>query len=113
MTRDESISKIVTVAQLEDDGKKALLNIVTAALDAAELRGRNSKNVLTCIFCGHAYPPGSPTHGADVLTEHVKVCEAHPMAKYRHALEAIARNTSGREPLAAAFAKGVLSDKEA
>ncbi len=24
--------------------------------------------VLTCVYCGHAYPPGSPEHGAEVLT---------------------------------------------
>jgi hypothetical protein len=35
--------------------------------------------VLTCVYCGHAYPPGSPEHGAEVLTEHIKVCEKHPM----------------------------------
>lgn len=34
---------------------------------------------LTCVYCGHEYPPGSPSHGADVLTEHIKVCEKHPM----------------------------------
>lgn len=35
--------------------------------------------VLTCVYCGHAYPPGSPEHGAEVLTEHIKACEKHPM----------------------------------
>ncbi len=35
--------------------------------------------VLTCVYCGHAYPPGSPEHGSEVLTEHIKVCEKHPM----------------------------------
>ena len=34
---------------------------------------------LTCVYCGHAYPPGSPEHGAEVLTEHIKTCEKHPM----------------------------------
>ncbi len=38
-----------------------------------------TERTLTCVYCGHAYPPGSPTHGADVLTAHVKVCEKHPM----------------------------------
>ena len=35
--------------------------------------------VLTCVYCGEAYPPGSPTHGAEVLTAHVRVCAKHPM----------------------------------
>jgi len=36
---------------------------------------------LTCVYCGHEYPPGSPSHGAAVLTEHIRVCEKHPMRK--------------------------------
>ena len=37
------------------------------------------QRVLTCVYCGQAYPPGSPTHGAEVLTEHIKVCAKHPL----------------------------------
>lgn len=37
--------------------------------------------ILTCVYCGHAYPPGSPAHGAKVLTEHIKVCPKHPLTK--------------------------------
>lgn len=39
----------------------------------------SAERTLTCVYCGHAYPPGTPEHGADVLTEHVKRCEKHPM----------------------------------
>jgi hypothetical protein len=35
--------------------------------------------VLTCVYCAHTYPPGSPTHGAEELTAHIRVCEKHPM----------------------------------
>lgn len=37
---------------------------------------------ITCAYCGHAYEPGTPTFAAEVLTEHIKICEKHPM---RHA----------------------------
>ena len=50
-------------------------------------------NTLTCVYCGHEYPEGTPPSGAKVLTEHIKVCEKHPMrqvelekAKLRKAL---------------------------
>jgi hypothetical protein len=36
-------------------------------------------NTLTCVYCGMAYPEGTPPHGAAILTEHIKVCEKHPM----------------------------------
>ena len=37
--------------------------------------------VLTCIYCGMEYPQDTPSWGSDVLTEHIKVCEKHPMRK--------------------------------
>ena len=37
--------------------------------------------VLTCVYCGMKYPNNTPTWGADVLTEHIKICEKHPMKK--------------------------------
>lgn len=50
-------------------------------------------NTLTCVYCGMAYPEGTPPHGAQILTEHIKVCEKHPLraaeakiAKLREAL---------------------------
>lgn len=45
------------------------------------------ERVLTCIYCGHAYPPGSPTHGAEVLTAHAMVCTKHPLRIAVAALE--------------------------
>jgi len=33
-----------------------------------------------------AYPEGTPPHGSKVLTDHIKVCEKHPMRKLRQAL---------------------------
>ena len=50
-------------------------------------------NTLTCVYCGMAYPEGTPPYGSKVLTDHIKVCEKHPMreseakvAKLRSAL---------------------------
>lgn len=38
-------------------------------------------NTLTCVYCGHQYPKGTPPHGAQVLTDHIKICDKHPMRK--------------------------------
>ena len=35
--------------------------------------------VLTCVYCGHEYPQETPAHGEKVLTDHIEVCEKHPM----------------------------------
>ena len=40
-----------------------------------------STRILTCVYCGQAYPQDTPAHGSSVLTEHIKVCPAHPMRK--------------------------------
>jgi len=36
-------------------------------------------NTLTCVYCGKAYPEGTPPHGSKVLTDHIKICPKHPM----------------------------------
>lgn len=41
----------------------------------------NDTRVLTCVYCGHEYPQGTPTAGAEILTEHIRVCEKHPLRK--------------------------------
>jgi len=38
-------------------------------------------NTLTCVYCSHAYPEGTPPHGSKVLTDHIKICEKHPLRK--------------------------------
>ncbi len=40
-----------------------------------------SGRILTCVYCGHEYPQDTPAHGSQVLTDHIKVCEKHPMRK--------------------------------
>ena len=35
--------------------------------------------VVTCVYCGHEYPNGTPTSQNEKLTEHIRVCEKHPM----------------------------------
>lgn len=47
-----------------------------------------SERVVTCVYCGMAYPDGTPRHGSEILTEHIKVCPKHPM---REAEQKIAR----------------------
>lgn len=41
------------------------------------------QRVLTCAFCGEAYPPGTPETNHERLTAHVDVCAKHPAAKLR------------------------------
>lgn len=50
-----------------------------------------SDRVLTCVYCGEAYPPGTPDHGADVLTAHVRTCPKHPMRKAEAETERLRR----------------------
>jgi len=37
--------------------------------------------ILTCVYCGHEYPQDTPAAGSEVLTEHIKVCDRHPLRK--------------------------------
>lgn len=40
-----------------------------------------SERILTCVYCGQEYPQDTPAYGSEVLTEHIKICERHPMRK--------------------------------
>jgi hypothetical protein len=48
----------------------------------------NQERILTCVYCGEEYPQDTPTWGDKVLTDHIKICEKHPM---RQAEEKIAK----------------------
>ena len=39
----------------------------------------NGPQVVTCVYCGQEYPPGTPTSQHELLTAHIKVCPKHPM----------------------------------
>lgn len=47
-----------------------------------------NQRVLTCVYCGHPYPEGTPPHSSDVLTAHIKVCDLHPMRQLERDIEA-------------------------
>lgn len=40
-----------------------------------------NNRILTCVYCGHEYPQDTPAHGSEVLTDHIRQCDKHPMAK--------------------------------
>jgi len=73
-------------------------------------------NVLTCVYCGMAYPEGTPPSRSKVLTDHIKICEKHPMRKLRQALADLV-GASTKEELEAmelalrAAAPGIERDK--
>jgi hypothetical protein len=56
--------------------------------------------ILTCVYCGYEYPQGTESWGNEVLTEHIKQCEKHPMYKLRKALADLV-GASTREELEA------------
>ena len=43
--------------------------------------------ILTCVYCGEAYPPGTPNSGSEALTAHVEQCEKHPLRAARAEVE--------------------------
>ena len=61
------------------------------------------------------YPEGTPPHGSKILTDHIKVCQKHPMAKLRKALSdmvgASTREELEQMELALRAMPGVEQDK--
>ena len=38
-------------------------------------------HTIYCAFCGHAYPPGTPTSRSRVLANHIRKCPKHSIGK--------------------------------
>ena len=68
-------------------------------------------NTLTCVYCGHEYQAGTPASGSDVkvLTDHIKICEKHPMREAEATIDKLKSALSG---LVGASEKGELEPME-
>ncbi len=91
--RKDSAAFVVAAKNSMDELLAAARAVVSLARERDEAREwvqrlTSTERVLTCVYCGHAYPPGTPAHGSPVLTAHIAECEKHPM----HALAAAARH---------------------
>ena len=60
-------------------------------------RLQKTTQTLTCVYCGIEYPPGSPTHGSEVLTEHIRVCPEHPMRELEEEKQALTNRIENLE----------------
>lgn len=61
--------------------------------------------IVTCVYCGQEYPDGTHTSGATVLTEHIKVCEKHPMRDLEQQLTAANARISELKKLKPSYKK--------
>ena len=66
--------------------------------------------IITCVYCGLEYPKQTPTSGAKILKEHIRVCKKHPM---REAEDKIVKLRSALSGLVGASEKGELEKLEA
>jgi hypothetical protein len=55
----------------------------------------DEKRVLTCVYCGMEYPQDTPAWGNQILTDHIKVCEKHPMRKLEEECEQLRVQLAG------------------
>ncbi len=54
-----------------------------------DLLEKTNVRVLTCVYCGHEYPQDTPACGDEVLTEHIKICEKHPIREAEEKLRIV------------------------
>jgi len=52
-------------------------------LSAERVALQENERTLTCVYCGHQYPPGTPESNHHLLTQHIAECEKHPMSKLK------------------------------
>jgi hypothetical protein len=70
-------------------GELAALKAENERLRKERERIQQAECVLTCVFCAHEYPPGTPTANHKRLREHVAVCPDHPAAVFRAERDAL------------------------
>lgn len=64
---------------------------IPLALTSQEVDAAMKQNVVTCVYCGHQYPEGTPTHQAEQLTAHIKICDKHPMRQAEARIKALGK----------------------
>lgn len=55
----------------------------------------SENTILTCVYCGHQYPDGTPAAKHELLTEHIKVCNKHPMRAAEQKIESLRKALAG------------------
>jgi hypothetical protein len=69
----------------------------------------SNEQVLTCVYCGHQYPEGTPPAKDKLLTDHIKICKKHPLREAEIKIEKLKSALSG---LIGAETKEELDDME-
>ncbi len=54
--------------------------------------------VVSCVYCGHQYPDGTPQSQSDLLTAHIKVCDKHPLRVVEAERDDLQRQLSAKKP---------------
>jgi hypothetical protein len=81
-------------------------------MSAERVQIQENERVVTCVFCGHEYPPGTPQSNHEALKAHVADCEQHPAAAFNRERDAYQRAwdvAMGAIPLAAEIAEQLKS----
>lgn len=85
MTFDQFLHEFENCPGVEE--QMSARELAEAAWDAARQDMQNNSQQLTCVFCGHVYPPGTPPSNHDALRAHIKECKKHPLYQVMVALK--------------------------
>jgi hypothetical protein len=69
-TLDAARARITALEAERDEARKWATDTVAAVV---------AERIVTCVYCGHEYPTGTPASQDAALTCHIRVCEKHPM----------------------------------
>lgn len=78
---DLAIAQMATILDLESKVSEARSLAEQACRQHNELL--TQKRRVTCVYCGHVYPDGTPESQAEQLTAHIEKCHLHPLTAAR------------------------------
>jgi len=80
MTKHELEQRIVELERERDEARVWAERTVAAVVEA---------RIVTCVYCGHEYPTGTPATQNEALGAHIQECEKHPLAAMRSEREVL------------------------
>jgi hypothetical protein len=87
--KEHSMLQSIRQVLLLSPNSKAISGDNIDALAQQIMEGVQAQSqVLTCVYCGHEYPPGTPPSNHQVLREHIAKCDKHPMKAVNDRLNA-------------------------
>lgn len=92
------------------DRMEGSIRTLTAKRDEARAQlAAGPDKVLRCAFCAQPYPDGTPEAKSQILADHIRVCEVHPVGRENRELRERLRQAEACQDAFTKWAEAMIS----